>query len=80
MVKNQSRITIEEARKELEEKLDASKSSSTLRQRGQFIQHLTVIAAADGDVAKEEMIEMERLDVDPMIIHQTLRAATQPLD
>jgi uncharacterized tellurite resistance protein B-like protein len=83
-VKQQSRLTIEEVRRELDEKLDASKAAATLRQRGQFVQHLTVIAAADGDVAKEELAEMERLaarlDVDPLIIHQTLRAATQPLD
>jgi uncharacterized tellurite resistance protein B-like protein len=84
VVKNQGKLSIEDARKELEELLSTIKDKSTLRQRGQFVQHLTVIAAADGDVAKEELEEIERmaarLEVDPMLIHQTLSAATQPLD
>jgi uncharacterized tellurite resistance protein B-like protein len=77
-------MTITEVRQELAEQLVEIKSKASLRRRGQFIQHLTVIAAADGNVASEEMTEMERmavlLEVDPIIIHQTLRAAMQPLD
>ncbi len=83
-VKTQSKMPIADVRKELAEQLAEIKTKASLRRRGQFIQHLTVIAAADGNVASEEMAEMERmavlLEVDPIIIHQTLRAATQPLD
>jgi hypothetical protein len=83
-VSQPNRISVEDARKELEEKLAAVKDTVPLRRRGQLVQHLTVVAAADGHVADEEIAEMERLavlaGVDPMLIHQTLRAATQPLD
>jgi len=52
--------------------------------RAQLVQHLTIIAAADGIVQDEEMRVMERvaqgLGVDTYVIHQTIRGAMHPID
>lgn len=52
--------------------------------RAQLVQHLTVIAGADGSVADEEYAEMariaERLGVPPRVIDQTLAGAAAPMD
>ncbi len=52
--------------------------------RAQLVQHLTVIASADGHVAEEEYAEMARiaslLDVPTIIIDQTLAGAAAPMD
>jgi uncharacterized tellurite resistance protein B-like protein len=52
--------------------------------RAQLVQHLTIIASADGKVQDEEMVVMERvaagLGVDNYVIHQTIRGALHPID
>ncbi len=59
-------------------------ASQSLAHRAQLVQHLTVIAGADGHVAEEEYTEMariaERLGVPPTIIDQTLSGAASPMD
>lgn len=62
----------------------AAVKDQPLPYRAQLIQHLTIIAAADGVVQEEELQIMEdiatRIDVDIRIIHETLRGAMHPLD
>jgi uncharacterized tellurite resistance protein B-like protein len=59
-------------------------ASAPLARRAQLVQHLTVIAGADGHVAEEEYAVMAdiatRLAVPQEIIDQTLRAAAAPMD
>jgi uncharacterized tellurite resistance protein B-like protein len=68
---------------ELEELL-TELGSQSLVHRAQLVQHLTVIAGADGSVAEEEYAEMariaERLGVPAQIIDQTLAGAASPMD
>lgn len=76
-------VDVAAARAELEEKL-ANADKQPLPRRAQLIQHLTIVAAADGRVRPEELAEMGRiavaLGVGPAIIDQTLQAAAHPLD
>lgn len=55
-----------------------------LADRARVIQHLTIIAAADGTVDSDELGEMSRiadlLQVNPTVIDQTLAAAAEPMD
>jgi len=66
------------------DKLLGELASSSLARRAQLVQHLTVIAGADGHVAEEEYAVMAdiatRLAVPQEIIDQTLRAAASPMD
>ncbi len=66
------------------EGLLAELAPAPLARRAQLIQHLTVIAGADGHVADEEYAEMariaERLGVPQEVIDQTLHAAAAPMD
>ena len=59
-------------------------AGAALARRAQLVQHLTVIAGADGHVAEEEYAEMARiatrLDVPLDIIDQTLAGAAAPMD
>jgi Zn-dependent protease with chaperone function/uncharacterized tellurite resistance protein B-like protein len=59
-------------------------ASAPVARRAQLVQHLTVIAGADGHVAEEEYAEMariaERLGVPQEVIDQTLHAAAAPMD
>jgi len=52
--------------------------------RAQLVQHLTIVAAADGQVEPAELAEMYRiasaLQVNPVVVEQTLAAAARPLD
>jgi Zn-dependent protease with chaperone function len=52
--------------------------------RAQLVQHLTIVAAADGQVSDEELHVMEdiarKLEVGPGVVHQTLRGAMHPID
>jgi tellurite resistance protein len=55
-----------------------------LAQRAQLVQHLTIVAAADGKVSDEELHVMEdiavKLEVGPVVVHQTIRGAMHPID
>lgn len=55
-----------------------------LAQRAQLVQHLTIVAAADGQVSPEELHVMEdisrKLEVGPGVVHQTIRGAMHPID
>jgi Zn-dependent protease with chaperone function len=77
-------IAPEQARKDLDERLADASNSFTLAERAQLLQHLTIVAAADGVVCDEEYVEMLRiagaLEVDPMVIEQTLHASRAPMD
>ena len=52
--------------------------------RAQLVQHLTIVAAADGHVSDDELHVMEdiarRLEVGPGVVHETIRGAMHPLD
>jgi uncharacterized tellurite resistance protein B-like protein len=78
-----SGVDLDAARKELEEKLSKADKQPFSR-RAQLVQHLTIVAAADGQVTAEELAEMGRiavkLGVGPSIVEQTLQAAAHPLD
>jgi uncharacterized tellurite resistance protein B-like protein len=78
-----SGVDVEAARKELEEKIEAARSQPMAR-RAQLVQHLTIVASADGIVSDEELAEMSRiavrLDVGPTVVEQTLAASAHPLD
>ena len=73
----------DEARKELEGLLDKAKEVP-IGTRAQLIQHLTIIAAADGVVEPGEVAEMHRLaarlGVDAQVVEQTLAGAASPMD
>ncbi len=62
----------------------AELAAAPLARRAQLVQHLTVIAGADGHVADEEYAEMARiaeaLGVPQEVIDQTLHAAAAPMD
>ncbi len=55
-----------------------------LKHRAQLVQHLTIVAAADGSVSDEELHVMEdiarRLEVGAQVVHQTIRGAMHPID
>lgn len=78
-----SGIDVEAAKKELEEKLPAALSQPIAR-RAQLVQHLTIVASADGKVSHDEISEMGRiavrLGVGPGVVEQTLEASAHPLD
>lgn len=69
---------------ELDEKLKQAKNETSKLARTQLVQHLTIVAAADGVV---EPVELEcmygiagKLDVPPLVVDETLRAAASPMD
>jgi uncharacterized tellurite resistance protein B-like protein len=66
------------------EQLLGELAAQPLVHRAQLVQHLTVIAGADGSVADEEYAEMariaERLGVPTQVIDQTLVGAAAPMD
>jgi uncharacterized tellurite resistance protein B-like protein len=75
---------IEAVRKELESLFGKVSETVGLAGRAQLVQHLTVIAAADGVVCKAEHDEMtriaHRLGVDPRVVDETLHGAAAPMD
>ncbi len=68
---------------DLERMLEHAKQEPLLR-RAQLVQHLAIIAGADGQVSPEERAEMQRiagrLEVDPTLVDQTVAALATPLD
>ncbi len=76
--------TLDEAQKELADKLAKAVKDSSLVRRIQLVQHLTIVAAADGVVTDSERVEMEKtalaLGVPVEIVDHTLRASASPMD
>ncbi len=74
----------EQIESELDKKLDEALEDAGLLARTQLVQHLTIIAAADGVVEPVERDAMARvakkLEVPVRIIDETLRAAAAPMD
>jgi uncharacterized tellurite resistance protein B-like protein len=74
---------VEAALRNLAPRLEAA-LSVPLASRAQLVQHLAIVALADGGVQNEELAVMEdvatRLQVDPRIIHQTIHGALHPID
>jgi len=75
---------VEEVRTKLPVDLAAAAKDVPLFQRAQLVQHLTIIAGADGNVHDNELMAMREvasaLGVNPMVIEQTLAAAAMPMD
>ena len=71
-------------RAELEHKLVEAKQECSRLARTQLVQHLTIIAAADGVVEPAEIEVMYlvagKLEVPPRVVDETLRASAQPMD
>jgi len=69
---------------ELESKLQEARHGCSRVARTQLVQHLTIIAAADGVVESAEIEAMYavagKLEVPPMVVDETLRASAQPMD
>jgi hypothetical protein len=74
----------EAARQELKDVLARVRQEATLSERARLLQHLTLVAAADGNVAEEEFLELQRLAdalaVPLSLVDETLRGAAHPLD
>jgi uncharacterized tellurite resistance protein B-like protein len=77
-------VDVERALKELETRMADAVREAPLSYRAQLVQHLTIVAAADGVVDDRELTEMHRiaegLAVDPRIVTQTLQGAAWPMD
>lgn len=79
-----SRETIDDLKREVDERLAETRAKASLVSRAQIVQHATIVAAADGVVSPEEQVLLDHvaaaLDIDPRIIDQTLIAAAAPMD
>ena len=75
---------LEKIRSELEEKLTQARAETGRLARTQLVQHLTIVAAADGVVDAAELECMYaiagKLEVPPMVVDETLRASAAPMD
>ena len=75
---------IEKVKKDVEPLFDQAVKDVSLAGRAQLVQHLTIIAAADGSVEASEVEEMHRiahrLGVDVSVVEQTLAGAASPMD
>jgi len=76
---------VETARKDLEGRVrDVMQADIPLVKRGQLLQHLTIIAAADGRVDDAELNELRRiadlLKIDFSVVAHTLAASSAPID
>jgi uncharacterized tellurite resistance protein B-like protein len=78
------KLDVEKARKDLDEAIAAAVKEVGLAGRAKLVQHLTIIAAADGEVDDAEVHEMHRiaglLGVDTQVVEQTLAGAAAPMD
>jgi uncharacterized tellurite resistance protein B-like protein len=83
-VVDRTEVAIDAAPRELDTRLTGIEERIPLRHRAQLVQHLAVIAAADGEVCDAEWSAMRniatRLSVDPAVINHTLDAAASPID
>lgn len=77
-------LPLEAARRELGETLARVKQEATLSERARLVQHLTLVAAPDGNVADEGFLELRRiavaLSVPAWLVDEALRGASHPLD
>lgn len=75
---------VDKIRSELDEKLVQAKNETSKLARTQLLQHLTIVAAADGVVDPVELEAMYaiagKLDVAPLVVDETLRASAAPMD
>ena len=71
-------------RADLDARITQALKDVPLAGRAQLVQHLTIIAAADGQVEPAEVSEMHRLaaalQVDGQVVEQTLAGAADPMD
>ncbi|WNG37106.1 M48 family metallopeptidase [Archangium violaceum] len=74
----------EAARRELGETLARVNQEATLSERARLVQHLTLVAAPDGNVGDEGFLELRRiagaLSVPAWLVDEALRGAAHPLD
>lgn len=79
-----SKDTAEVARKDLPGRIKDARENVPLVKRAQLVQHLTIIAAADGNVDEHEQKELcrisEELGVNFSVVIQTMQAAASPMD
>jgi Zn-dependent protease with chaperone function/uncharacterized tellurite resistance protein B-like protein len=77
-------IEVERVVKELDGRIEDAVKNSPLAYRAQLVQHLTVVAGADGVVDDAELAEMcriaDKLGVDTNVVTQTLNGAAWPMD
>lgn len=77
-------IDTAKVRAELDTRITQALKDVPLAGRAQLVQHLTIIAAADGLVEPAEVSEMHRLaaalQVDARVVEQTLAGAADPMD
>jgi uncharacterized tellurite resistance protein B-like protein len=75
---------IDAIKQELETKVLEAKQKTSRLARVQLVQHLTIVAAADGVIAAAELDTMYaiagKLDVPPLVVDETLRASAAPMD
>ena len=75
---------IDAIKTELDSKLAMALKEASLIQRTQLVQHLTIVAAADGIVEPVELEAMYqiagKLEIPAMIVDETLRASAAPMD
>jgi uncharacterized tellurite resistance protein B-like protein len=75
---------VDKIKDELAQKLAQAKAETSRLARTQLVQHLTIIAAADGSVEESELAAMLEiamtLDVPADIIDETLHASASPMD
>jgi len=76
-------VNIEKVRKAFDREVAEVVEEVPLGERARLVQHLTIIAAADGSVDDRELDEMHRiaeaLEVSPTVIDQTLAGAADPM-
>jgi Zn-dependent protease with chaperone function/uncharacterized tellurite resistance protein B-like protein len=77
-------IDVERAKAELPGRIAEARKEIDLARRAQLVQHVTIIAAADGIVDEPELDEMHRLaaalGVDGRVVEETLAGSASPLD
>ena len=75
---------IDAARNELKDVVARVCQDAPTSERARLLQHLTLVAAADGNVAEEEFMELQgmatALSVPVSLVDETLRGAAHPLD
>ncbi|WP_375754361.1 M48 family metallopeptidase [Corallococcus exercitus] len=76
--------SIDAARRELTDVAARVREKAPTSERARLLQHLTLVAAADGNVAEEEFMELQglaaALSVPVSLVDETLRGAAHPLD